>query len=85
MALAFQLANPSDEVLDFLVSVPTLEAIIALRPSPVAQERLRRLLVANREDRLTEFEQTELDSYLQLEHFVRQLKIRAREKRARQV
>ena len=85
MALAYQPTSPADEVLDFLVSAPTPEAIIALRPSPAAQERLRLLLDAKREDALTEVERAELDSYLQLEHFVRRLKIRAREKLAQHV
>ena len=65
-----------------MCSAPTPEAIIALRPSPAAQERLRLLLNANREDTLTETERAELASYLQLEHFVRRLKIRARETHA---
>jgi hypothetical protein len=64
MALAYQPTNPADEVLDFLVSAPTPEAIIAVRPSPAAQERLRMLLTAKREDRLTETERAELESYL---------------------
>jgi hypothetical protein len=82
MALAYQPANPSDEVLDFLISRPTPEAIIALRPSPASQARLRMLLDSKRENLLTDAERTELDGYLQLEHFVRRLKIRAREKLA---
>ncbi len=71
--------TPSDEVLDFLLSAPTPEAVIALRPSPAAQERLRYLLDGNRNNTLTDAERAELESYLQLEHFVRRLKIRARE------
>lgn len=82
MSLAYQPSTPADEVLDFLLSAPTPDAVIALRPSPAAQERLRTLLAGNRAGTLNEVEQTELDSYLQLEHFVRRLKIRAREKLA---
>jgi hypothetical protein len=72
--------TPADEVLDFLLSAPTPEAVIELRPSEAAQERLRYLLDGNRNESLNDAERAELDAYLQAEHFVRQLKIRAREK-----
>ena len=72
--------NPSNEVLDFLLSAPTPEQVIALRPSDDAQERLRYLLDGNRNASLMDAERAELETYLQLEHFVRQLKIRAQEK-----
>jgi hypothetical protein len=74
--------TPSDEVLDFLLSSPRPEDVIALRPSEAMQERLRYLLDVNRTERLNDAEQAELDEYLRLEHFVRLLKIRAREKLA---
>ncbi|MEM9955175.1 MAG: hypothetical protein AAF846_26435 [Chloroflexota bacterium] len=45
-----------------------------------AQDRLRYLLDGNRNDSLQDAEKAELDRYLQLEHFVRQLKVRAQEK-----
>ncbi len=70
----------SDEVLDFLLSAPTPEQVIALRPSDAAQERLRLLLDGNRNNSLNDAERAELEAYLRLEHFVRQLKIRARER-----
>ncbi|MDZ4722269.1 MAG: hypothetical protein SH847_27720 [Roseiflexaceae bacterium] len=80
--LAFSYPTPSEEVLDFLLSAPTAEAVIALRPSAEAQERIRYLLENNREGILNDAERAELDSFMQLEHFVRRLKIRAREKLA---
>lgn len=58
---------------------PTLEAVNALQPSPAAQERLRSLLDGSRNVSLNDPERAELASYLQLERFVRRLKIRARE------
>lgn len=85
MTLTLPTSPPSDEVLDFLLSAPTPEAVIALHPSPAAQERLQFLLDGNRAGTLNDAEQAELDAYLQLEHFVRQLKIRAREKLAQRV
>ena len=71
---------PADEVLDFLLSAPTPEQVIALRPSESTQERLRYLLDGNRNQTLNDAERAQLDAYLQLEHFVRRLKLRAREK-----
>jgi hypothetical protein len=72
--------NLPNEVLDFLLSAPTPEQVIALRPSDDAQERLRYLLDGNRNESLMDAERAELEVYLKLEHFVRQLKIRAQEK-----
>lgn len=68
-----------EEVLDFLLTSPSPESIIAFRPSPQAQARVRDLLDANR-DELTPEQQAELDEFAQVEHFVRMLKIKAREK-----
>lgn len=72
--------DADDELFDFLLSGPTPEQIIAMRPSPAMQERLTYLLGGNRNNALNDAERAELDSTLQLEHFVRRLKIRAREK-----
>lgn len=73
-------ASAQDEVYDFLMSQPTAGQIIEFRPSEEAEERLRYLLDTNRTDHLTREEQVELDDYLKLEHFMRMLKIKAREK-----
>lgn len=74
--------TPSDEILDFLLSAPTPEAVLALRPSEEAQARLRYLLDGNRNQSLNDAERAELDIYLQVETFVRRLKIRAQERLA---
>lgn len=74
--------TPSDEILDFLLSAPTPTAVIALRPSEQAQARLRYLLDGNRNQSLNDEERAELDIYLQVEYFVRRLKIRAQERLA---
>lgn len=68
-----------DEVLDFLLSQPTPEQIIAFHASEAAQLRLRYLLDANREGRLTEAEEAELDEASQLNHFITLLKAKAYE------
>jgi hypothetical protein len=67
------------EVFDFLVSSPTPAQILAFRPSEATQKRVRALLDANKENRLTVEEQIELDEFEQVEHFVRMLKIYARQ------
>jgi len=82
MAISTPELTPADEVMDFLLSAPSPEAVIALRPSEAAQKRLRDLLDGNRQGTLNDAERAELDAYLQLEHFVRRLKIRAQEKLA---
>lgn len=69
-----------DEVFEFLLASPSPQEIIEFRPSPATQERVSALLDANRQGSITEDEQHELDEFAQLEHFVRMLKIKAREK-----
>lgn len=71
---------PDNEIMDFLLSAPTAEQVIALRPSPAMQERLAWLLDGNRNNTLNDAERAELKSHLELEHFIRRLKIRAQEK-----
>lgn len=66
-----------DEVLDFLLSAPSPEQIIAFQASENAQARLRYLLDANRNNTLTDAERTELDEASQLNHFIILLKARA--------
>lgn len=65
------------EVLDFLITRPTPQNIVAFKVSPEAQERIRTLLDKNREGTLTETEAVELDLYEQLEHMMILLKAKA--------
>lgn len=65
------------EVLDFLVTRPTPQDIVAFKVSPEAQERLSSLLDKNREGTLTDSEFAELDVYEQLEHLMILMKARA--------
>jgi hypothetical protein len=80
--VAVRMFSAEEEVYDFLTSQPTPEQIIAMRPSARAQERMRYLLDTNKNGRLTDEETAELDLYMRLEHFVRMLKIHARQKLA---
>ena len=66
-----------NEVDDFLTSTPTPQQILAFRPSPAAQERLRCLLEANRSRPLTADEEAELNETLAVEQFMRRLKVKA--------
>ncbi len=81
MAIAYPPAIFS-EILDFLVESPTPEDIIAFAPSAGLEERLSLLMAKNKQDVLSEDEASELESFLQLNHFVNMLKIRARKKLA---
>jgi hypothetical protein len=71
-----------DEVYKFLVSSPTPEQIIAFRPSDATQERVRQLLDANKSGNLTIDQQSELDEFENVNHFVSMLKIYARQQSA---
>lgn len=79
MALASQhiLFN---EILDFLASTPTPEAIIAFRPSDELQVKASQLLDKNRDGDLSANERAELDEFQRMNHFMTMLKARARQK-----
>jgi hypothetical protein len=70
------------EMLDFMVSSPSPEAIIAFKPSSQLEAHLTALMTKNKQDALTPDEREELDAFLQLNHFMNMLKIRARKKLA---
>jgi hypothetical protein len=65
------------EVMDFLLSRPTPNDILAFRVSATAQERLEALLDKNREDHLTPNEMAELETYSQINHLLILLKAQA--------
>lgn len=77
MATIDPILSPTDQVLEFLLSKPSAEEVIALRPTPEAQERLRYLLDGNRNQTLNDAERAELDSYIQLDNLISRLKARA--------
>ena len=78
--MAIERLSPHEEIYHFLVSQPTPEQIIAFRPSQGTQERIRYLLDANRNRTLTAEEEAELNEFSQVEHFMRMLKLHARQK-----
>ena len=65
------------EVWEFLASLPTESAIIALRPSEALQTQLSLLLEKNRTVGLTATEEQLWQHYQYLEHLVRMAKARA--------
>lgn len=70
------------ELVDFLTASPTPEAIVAFRPSDALEQRLSDLLARKRTDGLSQEEQTELDEFMRMNHFMNMLKIRARQRLA---
>lgn len=64
-----------EEVHFFLVSSPTPDEILAFCPTQATQERGRSLLEAGKAG-----QQTELDDFEQVEHFVRMLNLHTRKK-----
>lgn len=69
-----------DEVTDFLASAPTAEQIIAYKPSDDLDQRLHELLDKNSRDELLDSEQGELNEFLRLNHFLKILMLKARQK-----
>ncbi len=65
------------EVLEFLASLPSNEAIIALRPSESLQAQISSLLEKNSTIGLTPAEEQLWQGYQYLEHIVRMAKARA--------
>jgi hypothetical protein len=82
MMVATQPETLFAEIIDFLASTPTPEAILAFKPSDRLEQRLSDLLEQNRQETLTAEERGELDEFMRMNHFMNMLKIRARQKLA---
>lgn len=67
-----------DEILDFLASTPTPEDIINYQPSEGLEARSHALHERNRQNALTDAERIEFEELRRINHFMNQLKIRAR-------
>ncbi len=68
----------ADEITDFLATAPTLREIVAFKPSGRANERLHELLDHANEGILSDAEQHEMEAFLQVSHFLKMLKGKAR-------
>ncbi|MGB3511541.1 MAG: hypothetical protein WBA93_20340 [Microcoleaceae cyanobacterium] len=64
-------------LLEFLVSLPSPEEILALRPSEILQNQINILLEKNRTAELTNEEKKQWEQYQYLEHLVRIAKAKA--------
>lgn len=71
-----QFRDESD-IMELLISQPTPEQVLAIRPSPELQARVSELLYRNKREQLSNQEEIELERYLMLEHLVRLAKAHA--------
>ena len=67
-----------DEILDFITSAPSLEAIVNFQHSPETVERVNYLLQNAENDTLTPDERDELKEFSRADELMEQLKIRAK-------
>jgi hypothetical protein len=75
-----QAATPSYlEIIDFIASGTTPQAVADYRPSREAQERVAELIEREKEGGLSVEEKSELDHFMDLEHILRMAKARARQ------
>ena len=70
--------RPIDDVIDFITSSPTPQAILAFRPSPAIQERVEDLVYKKKTTELSSEENIELERYLLIEHIMIMAKKRAK-------
>jgi hypothetical protein len=67
------------EIIEFIASGTTPEAVAHFRPSLEAQERVASLIERQNAARLSSEEKAELDHFMELEHILRMAKARARQ------
>jgi len=82
MAVAPPMSRAYGEIVDLLATGPSPRQLVQFRPSPQAQARVRVLLDKNRAGTLTPEEDAELDQYAHVEHLMRLVKARARQRLA---
>jgi len=68
------------ELIEFIASGTTPEAVIEFRPSESTQQRVSELIERKHDGLLSEGEASELDDFLQLEHIMIMAKARARQR-----
>jgi len=68
------------ELIEFIASGTTPEAVIQFRPSERTQQRVSELIERKQDGLLSEEEASELDDFLQLEHIMIMAKARARQR-----
>jgi hypothetical protein len=68
-----------DEIIDFIATRTTPEAVVAFRPSRSVQQRVAELVERSKAGSISIEDQSELEDYLQLEHIMIMAKARARQ------
>lgn len=68
------------ELVDFIASGATPEAIVQFRPSDAVQRRVADLLDRKRDGQLSAEESSELDDFVQIEHLMIMAKARAHQR-----
>jgi hypothetical protein len=68
----------TEEIIDFLVSNPTLEQLAEYKAPEALDNRLHELLDKNSEEGLTAEERSELDEFKRMRHFMNMLKAKAK-------
>jgi hypothetical protein len=67
------------EIIDFIATGTTPEAVVHFQPSPEAERRVADLIDREQDTGLSPDEQAELDHFLELEHILRMAKAKARQ------
>jgi hypothetical protein len=68
-----------EEIVDFVAAGTNSQGVIDFHPSAAAKAKVAELLSREKTVGLSHEEQSELDNFLQLEHFMRLAKAKARE------
>ncbi len=68
-----------EEIIDFIASGTSPQAIVAFKPSEKTKWRVADLIHNEKTGNLSPDEKSELDHYMQLEHLMRLAKARARQ------
>ena len=74
------MARAYDEFVEFISSGPSSAALVAWKASPDTQARVTTLLAGERAGILSADDRSELDHCMVVEHLVRLIKARARER-----
>ena len=67
------------EIIEFIASGTTPDAVVHFRPSSEAQQRVAELIERERDGSLSTEEKAELDHFVELEHILRMAKAKARQ------
>ena len=67
------------EIIEFIATGTTPEAVARFQPSPEAQQRVAGLIEREKEGSLSPQDRAELDDFMELEHILRMAKGKARQ------